>query len=185
MTDDTDDGNPEHDSRVVNDDRLQLTRDPAFADAILSGVYPRPEWPTITTEQDAWLRAAEERIQQARAAGPPPDIQAQLVKQARAGENIVTLLVPPEQDVLVAPQKEGATALGTERVNATHGDEIERMCVDEHDPETAQEVAREAVDIGDVRREVESLLDTLGVEFNELVTDAVASGEVDAEDLPE
>ena len=51
------------DPRVADAPRLQLTRDPSFADALLSSVYPRDEWPTIASEQDAWLRAAEERVQ--------------------------------------------------------------------------------------------------------------------------
>ena len=110
------------------------------------------------------------------------DIQARFVEEAQARENILTLLVPPEQHVLVAPRDEGATTLGVETVTTTHGaDEIERMFVNQHDAEAT----REAVDIEDVRREVESLLDTLGVAFDELVHDAIANGVVDGGDLPE
>jgi hypothetical protein len=174
------------DPRVADANRVHLSRDPSFADALLSSVYPRDEWPTIAREQDAWLRAAEERLQQAQAAETLTDIQARFVEQPQARENVLTLLVPPEQDVLVAPRGEGATTLSVETVTTTHGaDEIERMPADQRDAETTREIAREAVDIGDVRREVTALLDTLGVAFDELVKDAVANGAVDMEDLPD
>ena len=58
-----DDKTSGRDPRVVDANRVHLSRDPSFADALLSSVYPRDEWPTIASEQDAWLRAAEERVQ--------------------------------------------------------------------------------------------------------------------------
>jgi len=116
---DPDDETSGRDPRVIDATHVHLSRDPSFADALLSSVYPRDE---------------------------------------------------------------GATILEVETVTTRHGaDEIERMRVDQHDAETT----REAVDIEDVRREVESFLNTLGVAFDELVRNAVVNGVVDGDDLPE